>query len=231
MKNIWNIVFFVLIALKPSMIYAAYENENTAPTLELGAKVFNSHCALCHGSQAMGEGMLPLKMKIYPNTNLRTAKKATKREEILHVNVLGGILDNISQYMPPFGKELTWSELESVTDFILLVRENPKSAIAMLESNGQTEQVSVKLGQQIYTTRCTLCHGKFGEGDGRMSKILKSPPPADLTASRAPDAYLATIISKGGEAVGRSKHMPPWGDQLSGSEVNSVILYIKSIRD
>lgn len=231
MKNIWNFVFFVLVVLGSPVLYAAYENENTAPTLELGAKVFSSHCVLCHGSQAMGEGILPLKMKVYPSTNLRTAKKAAKREEILHVNVLGGVLDNISQYMPPFGKELTWSELESVTDFILLVRSDPETAIAMLEVSSQTAMPSIKIGQQVYTTRCTLCHGKFGEGDGRMSKILKTPPPADLTASKAPDEYLGAIISKGGEAVGRSKHMPPWGDQLSKSEIKSVILYIKSIRD
>ena len=133
--------------------------------------------------------------------------------------------------MPPFGKELSWSELESVSDFIMLLRADQVRAYALLDSLGNSAQADRKLGQQVFATRCVLCHGQFGEGDGRMSRLLKTPPPADLTASRLPDDYLRQIIEKGGEAMGRSKHMPPWGDQLTVAELNSLMLYLKFIRD
>lgn len=45
-----------------------------------------------------------------------------------------------------------------------------------------------------------------------------------------PDAYLKDIIKKGGQAMGRSSRMPPWGTDLSDKEVASVILYIKKLR-
>lgn len=60
--------------------------------------------------------------------------------------------------------------------------------------------------------------------------LLKNPPPFNLTLSRMPDAYLKKIIHGGGQGVGRSPRMPPWGTDLSGKEIESVILYIKKLR-
>ena len=64
-----------------------------------------------------------------------------------------------------------------------------------------------------------------------MSKLLKTPPPADLTASRMDRKNLEQIILLGGEGVGRSKHMPPWKDQLNKKEIARLIEYLISIRD
>ena len=63
-----------------------------------------------------------------------------------------------------------------------------------------------------------------------MAKILKSPPPANLVSSRLPDKMLFDIISKGGEGVGRSPKMPPWGMQFTENEINSIMIYVKNIR-
>ena len=205
--------------------------DDPSPSLELGAMVYLTRCALCHGNKGMGEGILPMRLKEYPNTSLINHRAASDRASILSATVLGAYFKDISQYMPPFGKELSWSELESVSDFVLLLRKDKDEAYALLSALNVESTANPKLGQQIYSTRCVLCHGQYGEGDGRMAKLLKTPPPADLTASRLPDPYLKEIIVKGGEAVGRSKHMPPWGDQLSDSEIDSLILHLKSIRD
>jgi len=92
-------------------------------------------------------------------------------------------------------------------------------------------QPILKKGQHIFHQRCELCHGSKGEGNGRMIKVVKAPPPADLTSSRLPDDYLTKIIAGGGRSVQRSSQMPPWGDELSEQEILAVIEYIKSIRD
>jgi cytochrome c oxidase cbb3-type subunit 3 len=63
-----------------------------------------------------------------------------------------------------------------------------------------------------------------------MARIIKSPPPFNLTLSRAPDDYLHDIIYKGGEKMGRSPRMPPWGGDLSDAEIDSVVMYIKTLR-
>lgn len=204
------------------------------PSLETGAKVFSQSCVLCHGPQGMGEGLLALKIKDYPSTNLATSLTSKTKDEIFKAIAYGGLLEEYSDYMPPFGASLSWVEIESVSMFIEKLRKEPEAASKMISVNLQQGKESVnlaKLGPQVYSTRCVLCHGKYGEGDGRMSKVIKNPPPFDLTASRMPDEYLRQIINKGGEAMGRSKQMPPWGDQLSDTEVNAVILHLKSIRD
>ena len=220
-----------LMACFSPLLAAQAEYDNPTPTLELGAKVYGSRCVLCHGNKAMGEGILPMRLKEYPDTALLEPRLAKTRQDILQVTVLGPHFNGASSYMPPFGKELSWSELESVSDFVVLLRSDKTKAYDMLGSVEGIETATRKLGRQVYTTRCVLCHGDFGEGDGRMSKLLKNPPPADLTASRVPENYLKDIIVKGGEAMGRSKHMPPWGDQLTAAEIDSLILYVISIRD
>ena len=208
-----------------------YEGEKVAPTREIGAQVFQNRCVLCHGSQGMGEGVLALKVKDYPSTNLMTDMSALKREDIHNAVVFGGSIGSMSNFMPPMGNDLSWTELESVVDFVLLLRTNNAAAKKMLLAQEVDVKASRKVGAQVYNNRCVLCHGSFGEGDGRMARVIKSPPPANLTKSRLPDDYLVNIITKGGAGMGRSPQMPPWGDQLSPSEIRSVILYIKHLRD
>lgn len=221
----------VITALLPLLSTAANLYDDPTPSNNIGAFVYATRCVLCHGSQGMGEGALPMSLKNYPDTNVVLPKHTANREEILRVTVFGATNEKISTHMPPFGKELTWTELESVAGFIQLLRSNKNEAYKLLTKHSPKTKANKKVGQQIFDTRCVLCHGKFAEGDGRMSKLLKDPPPADLTASRMPEQYLKQIIEQGGEAMGRSKHMPPWGDQLSESEIDSVIVYLKSIRD
>lgn len=230
----WKGIFRIFIIL--AMATPAFAVDNTlyddpTPSHETGAKVYGTRCVLCHGNKGMGEGVLPMRLKDYPNTTLLEPKHANNHSEILHVTVYGALDKKVSTYMPPFGKELSWTELESVAKFIQLLRSDKDQAYALLDQHTPQSSANKKLGRQIYSTRCVLCHGDFAEGDGRMSRMLKNPPPADLTASRLPDPYLKDIIVKGGEAVGRSKHMPPWGDQLSDTEIQSLIAFLKSIRD
>ncbi len=88
----------------------------------------------------------------------------------------------------------------------------------------------LEIGKNIYTVRCAICHGENGEGDGKMTKIIYDPSPANLTTSTLTDEDMQLIIHEGGEAVGRSYHMPPWKDELSKSEIFSVMNYIKALR-
>ena len=109
------------------------------------------------------------------------------------------------------------------------------SLLALFPLTAMTHELTpdvadISHGAATYQARCVLCHGTIGLGDGRMSKIIKEPPPYNLTLSRAPDEYLKQIILLGGEPMGRSKHMPPWVNELSEVQVESVILYIKSLR-
>jgi mono/diheme cytochrome c family protein len=49
--------------------------------------------------------------------------------------------------------------------------------------------------------------------------------------NRLPDKFLLEIISKGGQAAGKSPFMPAWGNQLREKQVRDVIAYIRSLAD
>lgn len=231
MKNTLLSIFLVMTVSKPVFATTAPVESEATPTLAMGSSVYAQRCVLCHGSQGMGEGVLPLKLVDYPNTNLLLDKRSLSRDEVHRIITYGAALENVSEYMPPMGDDLTWTELESVVDFVMLLKKDAKEAIALLVThNAQSEGSDLWVGKNVYETRCVLCHGEKGLGDGRMSKVIKTPPPYNLTLSRLPKPYLIDIVSKGGAEMQRSPQMPPWGAQLSPSEINSVVDYIIQLR-
>jgi len=90
-------------------------------------------------------------------------------------------------------------------------------------------EASVIRGKIVYQHYCVLCHGVSAQGDGRAAKI-HTPKPANLMASRVPPEYLSMIIRRGGEAMGRSKAMPPWGEQLTDEQIRDLINHLQAIR-
>lgn len=232
-----KLIVYILVGLFISVSnYAAAspvlkKEDDTTPTLERGAQVFMQRCALCHGTQGMGEGAIPLKLKSYPDTNLSIVRKAKTQEEIFNVIAMGSMLDNMSEFSPPLGNELTWTEIQSVTLFVISLRNDAAKSIALLKANTPVQSLKSRVGRDLFESRCVLCHGVNGLGDGRMAKVIKTPPPFNLTESVMPVEYLALIIKEGGEKVGRSSQMPPWGDQLSEAEITHLANYVFQMRN
>ena len=92
-----------------------------------------------------------------------------------------------------------------------------------------TKEASIIRGRSVYQAYCVLCHGAEGKGDGRAAK-LHTPRPFNLTLSAAPRDYIGQVIRKGGEAMGRGKGMPPWGEQLTQEQFDDTLNYLFSIR-
>lgn len=65
--------------------------------------------------------------------------------------------------------------------------------------------------KEIFSGRCTPCHGQTGAGDGAASASL-SPRPRNLQdpawQKEVSDEYIEKIIKYGGAAVGRAPMMP-----------------------
>ena len=75
--------------------------------------------------------------------------------------------------------------------------------------------------KQIFSTRCTPCHGAGGAGDGPGSTAL-DPKPANFTSAewqaKVTDEHIEKILVYGGAAVGKSPAMPSNPD-LDGKPV------------
>ncbi len=87
-------------------------------------------------------------------------------------------------------------------------------------------------GQTVYLEFCLQCHGGHGEGWGWGKKIPPPPVPIpDLSdpgrMTQLSDQYLFDIIKGGGEAVGKTRFMPPAGRVLSDEDIRDVVAYLR----
>lgn len=232
MRKLFVILLFTAMPFAHASNSVGLCGQDGEACLAYGAQVFQQRCSLCHGNDGLGEGIIPLSIKDYPNTNLMSPRYGTDHDSVRKVILHGSNLSDsdIAAEMPPWGDELTYSQVESVTRFVLFMRQDIDAAVKLLNKEAENVAPSLRLGRAVFTGRCALCHGTEGDGSGRMANILKNPPPFNLTLSILPDSPLREIITKGGAEVGRSEKMPPWGGDLTNSEIESVILYVKSLR-
>lgn len=83
------------------------------------------------------------------------------------------------------------------------------------------------LGAKVFATRCALCHGAEGRGDGVGAKGLK-PAPRNFhdqayMATRT-DAQLLEVIHKG-----KGAGMPKWEGLLSEAEIAAVLQHVRKL--
>ncbi len=78
------------------------------------------------------------------------------------------------------------------------------------------------LGQKVFETKCSRCHGKDGKGNAKMGAMLKTTIP-DLTTTTGAktEPELAKFISEG------KKPMPP--QKMGKDELDAVAHYVKSL--
>lgn len=106
------------------------------------------------------------------------------------------------------------------------------SPLALAQGTGELQkdsaEAAVVRGGIVFRTYCVLCHGATGEGNGRTARMY-NPRPANLVKSPHNEAYKEQIIRRGGEGMGRSPFMPPWGEQLTDEQIGDLVLFLNSI--
>lgn len=170
-----------------------------------GGIVFKAYCVVCHGE--IGNGVARA-TKLYGADKL--VIKPMGMHEYEKIVRKGGSGVGRSPYMPPWEGELSEEQISDVVDYLGVVGDQ------------------LRRGEVVFKTNCILCHGINGDGQGRAS-VLYDPRPSDLTRSDKNDEYKKMIITQGGEAMGRSAVMPPWGLQISEQEVDDVVAYVKTL--
>jgi mono/diheme cytochrome c family protein len=86
--------------------------------------------------------------------------------------------------------------------------------------------------KSLFRTKCVVCHGDHGAGDGPGAAAIVPKPRAFADAewqASATDEHIKKIILEGGPAVGKSPAMPPNPDLKGKDEVLSAL--VKLIRD
>jgi mono/diheme cytochrome c family protein len=110
----------------------------------------------------------------------------------------------------------------------------PSDAPAQSAGQGATTgQDALRLqGQKLFETRCFVCHGRDGKGDGPAAAGLGANPRnfTDPQWQQAtPDAKIRKVIKEGGPSVGESSAMPPNAD-LSDAQVDALTAFLRSLK-
>lgn len=86
--------------------------------------------------------------------------------------------------------------------------------------------------KSLFRTKCVVCHGDHGAGDGPGAAAIVPKPRAFADAewqASVTDDHIKKIILEGGPAVGKSPAMPPNPDLKGKDEELSAL--VKIIRD
>jgi mono/diheme cytochrome c family protein len=90
----------------------------------------------------------------------------------------------------------------------------------------QAAAADAENGKKIYEEKCVRCHGDGGKGDGPMAEFLERKP-GDFTdkarANQFTDEELKKIVVEG------KAPMPGYKDQISDTDIDDVIAYIRSL--
>lgn len=105
--------------------------------------------------------------------------------------------------------------------------EAPKEAMAIKNPVDKIQRgVSAVKGKKIFKTRCMICHGPNGIGNGPGGKAL-DPKPQNLTLPMVQDQTDGELFWK--VTNGRNA-MIKWGPILSESERWDVINYVRTLQ-
>jgi len=87
-------------------------------------------------------------------------------------------------------------------------------------------------GKVKYQEVCAACHGATGKGDGPAAAGLPVKPRDHTDAAymgKLKDQQIFDTIKKGGQAMGKSPLMPPWGGQLSDAQIWDLVAYVRTL--
>jgi mono/diheme cytochrome c family protein len=88
-------------------------------------------------------------------------------------------------------------------------------------------------GQPLHVEHCAACHGLTGAADVVVMHMDETPKDQSDPEymQTLPDAYLYLAICRGGEGVGKSYVMSPWGDFFTDREIKDLIAWMRTFSD
>ncbi|MFO0746142.1 MAG: urate hydroxylase PuuD [Myxococcota bacterium] len=102
------------------------------------------------------------------------------------------------------------------------VKQGAKVTAAPRWEDAKPSEAAVREAAEVYASRCVVCHGKVGAGDGPAAKGMV-PRPSNLRDrawhTMTSDEELRKVVLEGGPAVGKAGTMPPSHDLEDKPEV------------
>jgi high-affinity iron transporter len=188
---------------------AALDMPLTPVDLAIGERLYQAHCATCHGAAGMGDGPAAAVMDPPPTALGSAVDMRDVTPSLMYRIVSVGIAGT---QMAPWGEVLTADERWSIVAYLGTLRANGSSGAE---------------GEGLYLQRCASCHGITGGSNGPMSAGL-SKVPRELSSfawqAERSDSQIALAIRDGVAGA----PMPPARD-LPPRDVNRLIAHVRAL--
>lgn len=180
-----------------------------------GLNLYAQNCTTCHG--ATGEGS---SLAVALNTPELRSQDAATITRTISEGVPGTM-------MAAWNKALQPEEISALAEFLLHWDQVEAAGVAL--SLPTIEQIDLgdaeavlALGERLFTTTCTTCHGE--NGSGGIGPAINS----QQFLSRKDDAAIEQAIIQGGKRPNSS--MPAFGERLTSVEITALVRYIRSLQ-
>jgi mono/diheme cytochrome c family protein len=179
-----------------------------------GFQLYANSCTTCHG--ANGEGT---SLGVALNTPELRANDEATLTRIISQGVAGTM-------MAPWEQVLEQQEIAALTAFLKHWNELAEAGVALTMPALQAIDLSdpeaiLALGERLFVTTCTSCHGE--NGTGGIGPAINS----QQFLSRQDDAAIAQTITTGGHRPNTA--MPAFGERLTSVEIDALVQYIRSL--
>lgn len=228
-----NGLLITAVVFLSGAVTAAFSESKTDSKVFKGQVTFQYYCTTCHGVSGMGDGPAAKEiykyLKIAPR-NLSDEKfQSSRTDKQLFTAISGGMHSKAHKVaqMPAWGKTFSKEEIEQVIAYVRTLRKAKKSS----------NPGAIEMGKGLFITRCSMCHGLSGKGNGpfileQKKKDPKHPAPPDFTdatfVQTLSESEIVDTIYKGGGHAGKSGVMPGWWKTLSKQDIKNLTAYIKS---
>ncbi len=237
-----------MVFLCATLSFAQDDEEDYEAVLELGQKVYEVRCALCHGVRGDGKGLVGVVRKAEKSgriieTHARDLTLGLFRFRTTPTGCLPDdedLMNTISKGIPisfmPSHEKLPLAEIEALVEYVKFFsgrweEEDLCDPIEVEKPGWVGSRLSVEKGEEIYRLmKCGECHGYEGKGDGPKSNQIfddwgKRIIPFNFTTgelkrgSSAENVYLT--FSTGLDGTG----MPSYEDSLEEEDRWYLVSY------
>ncbi len=193
------------------------------------------HCSACHAERdplggsvdelRLAGGLIPTQNWFAPSLALREGGQQDFASLLkTGVSAKGSAMGPMAEVVYLSSSYLSDEDIQAMGSYLRTVP--PAEAIAPKHS--RRDAAALDLGQRIYADRCADCHGKRGEGQGRVFPPLAGNPSVTLGS---PQNTIQAILH-GGFAPAtpgnpQPSGMPPFVQSLNEVEIAAVASYIR----
>ena len=181
----WKVIHFIYE--KSKELSSVTTQDESAPSIENGEKVYSENCSICHGKKGAGDGPgakitspFPrnfikghIKLRSTPFGKIPTDKdlfdaitkgsKGTTMPSWEHLSEKDRL--SLVLYLKSLSKKFARFTKKGKTHKIVVIPDPPKFTLASLER-----------GKDLFIQNCSACHGVRGRSDGASTKKIVNIP-------------------------------------------------------